>query len=170
MVPARCFFLLDNLRSKDYPYYPMASGTENDPHNLDRFVEAQATTFDRALTELKRGRKETHWMWFIFPQVAGLGSSRMAQRYAITSPSEAVAYLEHPLLGARLTEITNAILQHARKTAHEILDSPDDQKFQSCMTLFEQAGGGLLFADALDRFYQGERDEKTIAIYKLWLG
>src|SRR3569833_1973474 len=115
MVPARRFFLLDNSRSEDYPLSPMASGTENDQHNLDRFVEAQATTFDRALTELKRGRKESQWMWYLFPQVAGLGSSRMAQRYAITSPSEAVAYLEHPLLGARLTEVTKAVLQHARK-------------------------------------------------------
>ena len=107
-------------------------------------------------------------MWFIFPQVEGLGSSRMAQHYAIRSCAEALAYLEHPLLGPRVVESTKAVLQHAR-TAQEIFGSPNDRKFQSSMTLFEQAGGGLMFADALDQFYRGERDQKTIAIYKLWL-
>ena len=92
----------------------------------------------------------------------------MAEHFAIRSPSEAVAYLEHPLLGPRLVASTQSVLQQSRKTAHEIFGSPDDIKFQSCMTLFEQAGGGLIFADALDRFYQGARDQKTIALYKLW--
>jgi uncharacterized protein (DUF1810 family) len=148
----------------------VATSSDNDPHNLRRFVEAQGPVFDRALDELKYGKKQTHWMWFIFPQAEGLGSSTMAQHFAIKSELEAVAYLEHPLLGPRLVESTKTVLQHAPKTAHEIFGSPDDIKFQSSMTLFEQAGGGLVFADALDHFYKGERDQKTITIYKLWIG
>jgi uncharacterized protein (DUF1810 family) len=133
-------------------------------HHLQRFVEAQDKAYDRALDELRRGRKTSHWMWFVFPQVAGLGNSAMAQRYAITSLHEARAYLEHPILGARLREATEAMNAHVGRTAREILGSPDDAKFRSCMTLFEIAAPEEpCFATALTAFFEGSRDPRTLA-------
>jgi uncharacterized protein (DUF1810 family) len=131
--------------------------------NLGRFVEAQAPVYDRALAELKAGRKQSHWMWFVFPQIAGLGHSPMAQHYAIQNLAEARAYLAHPLLGARLRECAQAVLDVEGKTAHEIFGSPDDLKFRSSMTLFAHAAPDeKLFRAALEKYFDGKEDALTL--------
>ena len=136
-----------------------------DPYDLERFVAAQEPVFPTALAELRAARKRTHWMWFIFPQLAGLGRSEMAQRYAITDLAEARAYLAHPLLGARLADCTDTMLGWAdRRSPEEILGSIDAMKFCSSMTLFEAAGGSARFGKALDAFCNGERDARTLSI------
>ena len=133
--------------------------------DLQRFVEAQARAWPAALAELKRGRKESHWMWFIFPQIAGLGSSTTAQFYAIASLEEARAYLDDPLLGARLAEATEAMLAHRGRSAEAILGGIDAMKLRSSMTLFEAASDGDgPFGAALDAFYDGERDRATLRL------
>jgi uncharacterized protein (DUF1810 family) len=130
---------------------------------LERFVAAQEQSYPRALAELRAGEKRSHWMWFIFPQIAGLGHSVMAQRFAIASRAEAEAYLAHPALGPRLAECTGTMLGWAgRKDAEEVLGAVDGLKFRSSMTLFEAAGGGARYAQALDRFFDGERDSLTL--------
>ena len=130
--------------------------------DLDRFVEAQAATYAQALAELKSGRKESHWMWFVFPQIAGLGFSAMAQHYAIGSLAEARAYLGHPRLGPRLHEASEAVLAHRDRSAEAIFGKVDAMKFRSSMTLFEAAAeGDGPFGAALDAFYAGERDAAT---------
>jgi len=132
-------------------------------HDLDRFVEAQAGVHDEALAELRAGRKRSHWMWFVFPQVEGLGTSPMAQRYALAGPDEARAFLAHPVLGPRLLECTRAVLAVEGRTLHEIFGSPDDLKFRSSMTLFEIAAGPRsVFSEALDRYCGGVRDAATL--------
>jgi uncharacterized protein (DUF1810 family) len=131
---------------------------------LERFVAAQEQIYPRALAELRAGEKCSHWMWFIFPQITGLGTSMMAQRFAIADLHEAQAYLAHPLLGPRLTECTDAMLGWAgRKDAEAILGPVDALKFRSTMTLFEAAGDDPRFAQALDAFFQGQRDPLTLA-------
>jgi uncharacterized protein (DUF1810 family) len=138
--------------------------TADDPFNLQRFVDAQAPVYDRVRAELKNGRKQSHWMWFIFPQIAGLGHSAMAQRYAITSLREADAYLKHPVLGPRLRECARLVVAVDGKSAYEILGSPDDMKFHSCMTLFARAAPQEeIFAAALDRHFDGRDDALTLA-------
>ena len=134
-------------------------------HELDRFIEAQATTFPIALAELRGGRKASHWMWFIFPQIAGLGRSSMAQHYAIASRDEAIAYLTHPRLGPRLREASAAVLVHAgARTAEAIMGGIDAVKLRSSMTLFEAvADDPSVFARVLDAFFGGERDAATLA-------
>src|SRR6218665_791217 len=123
------------------------------PDNLQRFVDAQVAAYDAALTELRDGHKRTHWMWFIFPQIAGLGHSAMAQRYAISGLEEAKAFLAHPLLGARLRECTEAVNTHTDRSAHAIFGSPDDIKFRSSMTLFPAAAPQEpLFRKAIHHF------------------
>ena len=140
----------------------MANGDEFD---LQRFVEAQHPVYRQALQELLDGRKRSHWMWFVFPQIEGLGFSAMSQRYAIRSKAEARAYLVHRVLGARLNECVEAMLTHKDRSAHEILGSPDDMKFRSSMTLFAAVSEkGSPFERALEQFYEGERDRKTIAL------
>jgi uncharacterized protein (DUF1810 family) len=135
----------------------------DDPYNLERFVAAQRTNYAEALAELKEGRKRSHWMWYVFPQVAGLGSSPMAQRYAIRSRAEAEAYLRHPLLGARLVDCAQALLSVKGKSAHEIMGSPDDVKLRSSLTLFAAISPpGSLFAIVLDRYYGGQADARTL--------
>jgi uncharacterized protein (DUF1810 family) len=134
----------------------------DDPFRLQRFIDAQAPIYFEVQGELRRGRKHSHWMWFIFPQVSGLGVSPTAQYYAIASRDEAKAYLAHPQLGQRLDECTRLVLAVADKTAHEIFGSPDDLKFKSSMTLFDTVAPGSLYADALARFYSGSRDERTL--------
>ena len=130
--------------------------------NLERFVEAQAPVYPRALAELTAGRKQSHWMWFVFPQLSGLGRSPMAQHYAIHSLDEARSYLAHPLLGARLKECTSAVLGIIGKSAHEIFDTPDDLKFHSSMTLFAHAAPDEpLFRAALEKYFEGRQDELT---------
>jgi uncharacterized protein (DUF1810 family) len=133
--------------------------------NLTRFVEAQEGIYPQALAELRAGWKRSHWMWFIFPQVAGLGHSAMAQRYALADLAEARAYLAHPVLGQRLIECTKAMLGWAgKRDAVAILGQIDALKFASCMTLFEAAGGSEVFAMAFDAFYVGDRDTRTLAL------
>jgi uncharacterized protein (DUF1810 family) len=134
-----------------------------DMPELERFVAAQESIYPRALAELRAGDKRSHWMWFIFPQISGLGHSAMAQRYAIAGLGEARAYLAHPLLGPRLTECTDAMTGWAgRKSTQAILGPIDARKFCSSMTLFEAADGGPRFARALDTLCDGERDALTI--------
>jgi uncharacterized protein (DUF1810 family) len=133
-----------------------------DPYDLKRFVAAQDGIYDRALAELRDGRKQSHWMWFVFPQIAGLGHSEMARRYAISSTDEALAYLQHPLLGARLEECAQATLQHTDLPARQILGSPDDMKLRSSMTLFASvAPERPLFQAVLDAFFAGQSDPAT---------
>lgn len=138
-----------------------------DPFNLDRFLRAQEDAFDRALGELKRGKKQSHWMWFIFPQIDGLGSSPMTKEYAIKSLDEARAYLEHQVLGQRLTECSEAVLAVEGRTALEIMGRPDDLKLKSSMTLFERADANKhIFAGVLEKYYAGQRDERTLEILR----
>jgi uncharacterized protein (DUF1810 family) len=131
--------------------------------SLERFVTAQAQIYPRVLAELQAGRKQSHWIWFIFPQIAGLSGSYRGQLYAIQSLEEAQEYLAHPVLGARLRECCEAVMAVGGKTAHQIFGSPDDLKFRSCLTLFAQvAPDEPLFADLLDKYFDGEADELTL--------
>ena len=135
-----------------------------DPYNLQRFVAAQAEDYQQALRELTQGRKESHWIWYIFPQVAGLGHSPTAQKYAIQSREEAVAYLGHELLGARLQKCCEALLKHQGMSIQDIMDFPDDLKLRSSMTLFAALSPrGSVFHQVLDAFYSGQTDERTLA-------
>jgi uncharacterized protein (DUF1810 family) len=134
-------------------------------YDLDRFLVAQHPVYAAALAELRRGRKESHWMWFIFPQLAGLGRSPTAQRYAIVSLDEARAYLAHPVLGARLCECAAALLAHAGRAPEAVLGAVDAMKLRSSMTLFDRAGGGAgPFATVLNAFFAGARDEATLRL------
>ena len=134
-----------------------------DPFDLQRFVDAQAPLIDRVRQELAAGRKASHWMWFVFPQIEGLGFSPMAVRYAIASREEALAYLAHPVLGPRLRELTATVIAVPGRSAHEIFGSPDDLKFRSCMTLFNLAAPGeAVFGQALDRYFGGQADPATL--------
>ena len=140
-----------------------------DPYRLERFVEAQANgVYAQALAELRAGRKTSHWMWFIFPQVAGLGSSPTSRFYAIGSLGEARAYLEHHMLGPRLVECARAVLGHRDRTAHQVFGSPDDAKLRSSMTLFALAADAEpVFQEVLDVFFAGEQDTRTRAVLDL---
>jgi uncharacterized protein (DUF1810 family) len=134
------------------------------PFDLDRFVEQQDRSYDAVLDELRRGRKASHWIWFIFPQIAGLGHSSMSQRYAIASLAEARAYLDHPVLGGRLRECVRLILGVEGRTAEEIFGPIDAMKVRSSMTLFHRAAPDEPeFALVLDRYYEGVEDEATDA-------
>lgn len=133
-----------------------------DPFHLARFVEAQESVYPDVLRELRDGRKRSHWMWFIFPQIHGLGRSSTAQKYAISSIDEARAYLAHPLLGERLRECTRLVNAIESRTVHEIFGSPDDMKFHSSMTLFAEAGGGPEFTEALQKHFGGSTDWATL--------
>ncbi|MBX5012103.1 DUF1810 domain-containing protein [Rhizobium lentis] len=134
-------------------------------YNLDRFIDAQNGVYEQALSELEAGRKTSHWMWFIFPQIAGLGTSAMAEKYAIRSAGEAAAYLAHPILSNRLLRCIEAMLSVDGRSAHEIFGSPDDRKLRSSMTLFAAISEhGSPFHQAIERFYQGKFDERTMEI------
>lgn len=135
-----------------------------DPFDLERFVTAQDPVFRAVEAELARGRKQTHWMWFVFPQIAGLGFSAMSQRYAIGSRAEAKAYLAHPVLGARLIECTGLVLAVQGRSINAILGAPDDAKFRSSMTLFGAVSDEPIFGAALARYFAGERDAATLEI------
>jgi uncharacterized protein (DUF1810 family) len=136
----------------------------SDPFDLQRFVDAQAPVYPRVLKELRHGQKQSHWMWFIFPQLAGLGSSPMAQRFAISSREEATAYLGHDVLGPRLRECTALVNAVEGRTIGEMLGSPDDLKFRSSMTLFAAVSSEAEFADAIAKFYGGTPDRKTLEL------
>jgi uncharacterized protein (DUF1810 family) len=136
-----------------------------DPFDLQRFVTAQDGVLDDVRAELRAGRKRSHWMWFVFPQLQGLGSSAMARHYGIGSLEEARAYLAHPVLGPRLRECCELMLAVPRAGAHDILGSPDDLKFRSCLSLFALAAPDEpLFRACLDRFYGGVPDPRTLAL------
>ena len=134
------------------------------PFDLERFIKAQKPVYEAARSELLTGKKLSHWMWFVFPQFSGLGHSSMATLYGITSLAEARAYLAHPLLGSRLTELTDIVVRHADSTARQIFGSPDDLKFRSSMTLFCLAAPDhWSFRGAIETFF-GSLDQKTIAL------
>jgi uncharacterized protein (DUF1810 family) len=136
-------------------------------HDLERFVVAQEPIYGQALSELREGRKRSHWMWFIFPQLAGLGRSPTARHFAIKSRDEARRYLAHPVLGARLRACTQALLAVPDRSISDILGFPDDLKFRSSMTLFaELAGSGSIFEQALERFCGGEPDDRTLSLLR----
>jgi uncharacterized protein (DUF1810 family) len=137
-----------------------------DPFNLDRFVSAQGDVYPEALEELRAGRKRSHWMWFVFPQLKGLGRSPTALHYGIASLDEARAYLAHPVLGPRLVEATRAVLGVEGRSLNAIVGSPDDLKFRSSMTLFAAAAGeaGDLYRNALDRYCGGKPDPVTLGL------
>ena len=135
-----------------------------DPFDLDRFVAAQRTIYADALEELRAGRKRSHWMWWMFPQLAGLGRSETARFYGIASLAEARAYLAHPLLSARLREATAAMLLHPDRSADEMLGGVDAVKFRSSLTLFLAAGAGAPLQEALRVFFAGERDGETLRL------
>ena len=135
----------------------------SDRYDLKRFVEAQDRVFDDVLAELRDGRKHSHWMWFVFPQIAGLGRSPSASRYAIGSMAEAEAYLAHTLLGPRLKACTDLVNTITDRSVQEIFGSPDDLKFRSSMTLFSRVGAApASFNEALERFFAGRADEATL--------
>ena len=136
----------------------------DDVWNLERFVSAQAGVFDTALQELRAGRKRTHWMWFVFPQLKGLGVSSTAQLYGLAGAREALAYLDHPLLGSRLEASVEAVQDSPAASVHALFGSPDDLKFRSCMTLFDAVAPDGLYRAALDRWCGGEPDARTLAL------
>jgi len=144
--------------------------TEDEPGaDLRRFLEAQERSYSQALDELQKGRKLSHWMWYIFPQLEGLGRSATARYFALKSREEARAYLAHPVLGERLQETTRAVLSHRERSLSYIFGQPDDIKFRSSMTLFVEAGDPahrLLFQQALDIFCEGQPDETTLRLLK----
>jgi uncharacterized protein (DUF1810 family) len=136
-----------------------------DPHDLERFVAAQRSSYERALAEIKEGDKVSHWMWYVFPQIAGLGFSATSRKYAIKSLAEARAYLAHPLLGPRLAECAGAALAVEGRSAAEIFGSPDDMKLRSCATLFVQiAGEDSVFQRLLDKYFDGVPDTATLRL------
>ncbi|EIC21118.1 DUF1810 domain-containing protein [Thiorhodovibrio frisius] len=136
-----------------------------DPYHLTRFIQAQEGNYVRALSEVNNGKKQSHWMWYIFPQFDGLGFSATSRQYSIKSITEAKAYLNHPILGIRLNECVQALLGLENRSAQEIFGSPDDMKLKSCATLFAYVSPpGSVFEQLLDQYYQGERDGKTISL------
>lgn len=137
--------------------------SDQDPYDLQRFVDAQANVYERALFEIKSGRKRSHWMWFIFPQVEGLGTSSMSRRFAIRSVAEARAYLDHPLLGPRLLECAQAALAVDTSSALELFGSPDDLKLSSCATLFASVSSEeSVFRQLINKYFDGKADERTL--------
>ena len=137
----------------------------DDPHDLGRFLQAQAGSYDEALAQIRGGRKRTHWMWYIFPQFDGLGFSPTSRKYSIKSVAEAKAYLTHPVLGPRLVACAEAALGVEGRSAPEVFGSPDDMKLKSCATLFASVSpAGSVFERLLDKYFQGERDGKTLRL------
>jgi uncharacterized protein (DUF1810 family) len=137
----------------------------HDPYNLTRFVQAQGRDYEQALAEIRAGQKRSHWMWYVFPQFKGLGSSPTSMHYAINSAGEAAAYLAHPLLGPRLLECAGFALQVADRSALEIFGSPDDMKFRSSATLFASVSPeGSVFHRIIEKYFAGEKDVRTVEL------
>lgn len=137
-------------------------------NDLSRFLIAQENTYLTALSEIKNGQKRTHWMWYIFPQIMGLGTTEISIKYSINDIDEAISYLNHPVLGERLKEITEELLKINGKSAFEIFSSPDDKKLKSCMTLFSLVSHEPnVFQRVLEKYYKGEKDERTLEITNL---
>ena len=140
----------------------------DDPFDLNRFTEAQEGIYDRVMAELRGGWKRSHWMWFIFPQIEGLGRSSVSRRYAIKSMEEAREYLKHPLLGPRLSDCAQTVLDIEGRSASEVFGFPDDLKLRSSMTLFATVSEpGSVFALVLDKFFNGDRDERTLQLLEV---
>jgi uncharacterized protein (DUF1810 family) len=137
---------------------------DNDPYDLDRLVRAQAPDYERALAELRAGEKRSHWMWYIFPQIAGLGQSQTSVRYSIKSAAEARAYLDHPILGPRLRECSTVVHSLVGRSALQIFGSPDDMKLHSCATLFARVSGESVFEQLLHKYFQGQPDKETLRL------
>jgi uncharacterized protein (DUF1810 family) len=134
-----------------------------DPFDLQRFLDAQSTVFEQVCLELRAGRKKSHWMWFVFPQLSGLGHSLMANRYSIATRDEAEAYIQHPILGPRLRECTALVNLVEGRAIEQIFGSPDDLKFRSCMTLFGHvASDNAIFVSALNKYFDGQSDRLTL--------
>ena len=131
---------------------------------IERFVEAQARCYETAREEIRNGRKETHWMWYVFPQIKGLGHSAKSHLYGIADRSEAEAFLAHPILGRRLREMTDLLLTLETSHADEVFEDPDDLKLCSCMTLFYLVSGEERFRKVLEKFFNGELDERTVEL------
>ena len=139
----------------------------SDPYNLERFVRAQRDVYAQALAEVRAGRKKSHWMWYVFPQLDGLGTSSTARHYALQNAAEAAAYLKHPLLGPRLHECCEAAQDVTGRSAHDIFGFPDELKLQSCLTLFAFVSpSDSIFAKLLNRYYDGVTDEKTLQLLR----
>ena len=139
------------------------SRCSDDPFDLNRFVQAQEADYEQALLEIQSGQKRSHWMWYIFPQIKGLGFSSMSQRYSIKSTDEAKAYLKHPVLGSRLQECAEAVLGVEGRSVSDIFGSPDDMKLRSCITLFSTVSTpGSVFHRILETYFQGVPDDKTL--------
>lgn len=139
--------------------------SDQDPYDLRRFVDAQANVYERALSEITSGRKQSHWMWFIFPQMEGLGISSISKRYAIKSVAEARAYLAHPLLGPRLLACAGASLAVHTSSALELFGSPDDMKLRSCATLFASVSAeGSVFSQLINKYFDGKPDDRTLQL------
>jgi uncharacterized protein (DUF1810 family) len=137
----------------------------NDPWNLARFIEAQQGEYEAALAEIRAGRKRSHWMWYVFPQFTGLGSSPTSVHYAIKSRDEAKQYLAHPVLGRRLVECAEAVLRIDNRSVHEIFGSPDDMKLRSSATLFASVSpDGSVFQQIIDKYFEGKPDQRTITL------
>ena len=139
----------------------------NDNYNLDRFIKEQQRDYSTAYTELSQGRKRSHWSWWIIPQIVGLGMTATSHKYAIKSLDEAIAFLAHPYLGKNIREISKVLLELESNDATAIMGYPDDLKLRSCMTLFAEADPNEeVFQKVLDKFFNGEKDERTLAILK----
>jgi uncharacterized protein (DUF1810 family) len=139
----------------------------NQNNSLDRFLVAQEHSYDTALREIRAGHKRSHWMWYIFPQIAGLGMSYTAQLYSIKDIDEARSYISHPVLGPRLVEISEALLKTESSDATAVMGYPDDLKLRSCMTLFAQVSDNPVFNAVLEKFYGGKADARTLSILHL---
>jgi uncharacterized protein (DUF1810 family) len=137
---------------------------DNDPHDLDRFVRAQTPDYERALLELRAGEKRSHWMWYIFPQITGLGQSPMSQRYSIKNAAEARAYLDHPILGPRLRDCSTVVHSLIGRSALQIFGSPDDMKLHSCATLFAHVSRESVFEQLLQKYFKGQPDRETLRL------
>jgi uncharacterized protein (DUF1810 family) len=145
----------------------MTESPFDDPYDLARFLDAQASDYDRAISEIRKGQKETHWMWYVFPQFDGLGFSPRSRHYAIKSVAEAEAYLRHPILGPRLRESAEATLAVEGQNALDVFGSPDDMKLQSSATLFAAVSQpGSVFERVLEKYFDGERDTRTVDLLK----
>lgn len=141
------------------------TGSTNDPFDLNRFLEAQEEGYAQVVSELENGRKRTHWMWYIFPQIDGLAFSPMSKRYSIKSREEAQAYLRHPVLGSRLQECAEAVVHVEGRSIEEILGSPDDMKLKSCATLFAfVSSSNSVFERIIEKYYHGEQDDRTLRL------
>lgn len=136
----------------------------NDPYDLDRFVRAQVADYDQALSELRGGRKRSHWMWYIFPQLEGLGQSPMSHRYSIKSAAEARGYLDHPVVGPRLRECAAVVNAIVGRSALDIFGSPDDMKLRSCSTLFARVSDDGVFEQLLQKYFNGQPDDETLRL------